>query len=297
MSVREGVKMHTALNTAAIVFALSAASAATAEVMPPPRQNAVVHKYCAVCHTDAARNGGLSLEHFDAAQAPPSLTAMLLSKLTGGVLLRTVKDAPSDARAAAVVDRKTRSGAMGAAGIPIPDKATIDALIQAFAVESEGATDWNVERSTEAVAGASRLTVSTLSEIPSASNVGEAEDYRFIASCNTVTGEGYMQLTWSPVARTGSLTASVDGNAPVQYRVEGSEAMGNGSGAVLHDPSAVALAENKRGQSITGLPFPGRSLTVSDLFPGEAVTFSFANLPQDARRELSACFRGADSSN
>jgi len=35
-----------------------------------------------------------------------------------------------------IIDKKIRSGAMDAAGIPIPDKATIDALVHAFAVES-----------------------------------------------------------------------------------------------------------------------------------------------------------------
>jgi hypothetical protein len=34
---------------------------------PAAQQNALVQRYCAVCHTDAAKNGGLSLEHFDAA--------------------------------------------------------------------------------------------------------------------------------------------------------------------------------------------------------------------------------------
>ena len=120
---------------------LSATPVSAAELMPPAQQNALVHKYCTVCHTDAAKNGGLSLEHFDVAQAPPSLTAMLLSKLTSGVLLKTVKESPSNPTAAAFVDQKMKAGAMGAAGIPIPDKAVIDALIHALAVESQGATE------------------------------------------------------------------------------------------------------------------------------------------------------------
>jgi hypothetical protein len=250
-----------------------------------------------VCHTDAAKNGGLSLEHFDAAQAPPSLTAMLLSKLTGGVLLKTVREAPSNASAAAFIDKKMRSGAMGAAGIPIPDKATIDALIHAFAVESAGAMDWTVERSKSAAASAPMLTVSILREMPSAKNAGEAEVYRLIVSCNSATQEGELQLAWSPVAQSGTLAASVDGNVAAQYRVEGSEKMGNGSGVELHGLAALVLAKTKRGVSRTGLPFPSESLTISDLFPGETVTFSFANLPKDARQEFNACFPGADSSN
>jgi hypothetical protein len=283
--------------SAAVMAVWLATSALAAELMPAPQQNALVQKYCAVCHTDAARNGGLSLEHFDAAQAAPSLTAMLLSKLTGGVLLETVREAPTNASASALVNKKTRSGAMGAAGIPVPDKATIDALIHAFAVESTRATEWTVERSYDAPAGASMLTVSTLREMPSAKNAGEAEAYRLIASCNLATREGEVQLAWSPVAQSGTLAASVDGNAAARYRVEGSEKMGNGSVVVLHGLAALVLADTKRGVSRTGLPFPAESLTISDLFPGETITFSFTDLPKEARREFKACFSGSASSD
>jgi hypothetical protein len=297
--------MHSASNSAhcyqAVILAAMVAGslptpAAAAELMPPAQQNALVQKYCAVCHTGAAKNGGLSLESFDAAQAPPSLMAMLLSKLTGGVLLKTVREVSTNASAAAFVDRKMTSGAMGAAGIPIPDKATIDGLIHAFAVQSAGAMDWTVERS-KAAASAPMLTASILREAPSAKSAGDAEVYRLIASCNSATREGYLQLAWSPVAQSGALAASVDGNPAVRYRVEGSEKMGNGNGVVLHGLAALMLAETTRGLSSTGLPFPAGSLTISDLFPGETLTFSFADLPKDARQEFNACFPGAVSSN
>jgi hypothetical protein len=284
------VRSWLALAFAAVMSGYLTIPARSAELMPTAQQNALVRKYCAVCHTDAAKNGGLSLEHFDAAVAPPSLTAAMLSKLTGGLLLKTVWEAPSNASAAALLDKKMRSGAMGAAGIPIPDTVTIDALIHAFAVESAGALDWTAERSKDTASGAPVLTVSTLREMPSARNAGEAEVYRLIASCNSATQEGSMQLAWAPAAQTGTLAASADGNAAAQYRVEGSETMGNGSGVVLHGSAAVALAETKRGAPPTGLPFPAESLTISDLFAGETVRFSFSNLPADARREFNACF-------
>jgi len=255
--------------------------APAAELMPVPHQNALVWQYCAVCHTDAARNGGLSLEHFDAAHAAPSLLAMMLSKLTGGVTLDMARAAGANAKATALVDMKMRSGAMGAAGIPIPDKATIDAFIHAFAVGSIVATEWTVERAKEGTG----LTASILREAPSTTNAGEAEVYRLIASCNAATREGAVQLAWSPVPQSGTFTASVDGNAAVTLRAEGSEKMGNGSGVVLHGLAALMLSETKR-----GLPLPAESLTISDLFPGETITFPFANLPRDARRELAACF-------
>src|SRR5262245_22542200 len=191
----------------AMLVAFAAANAATVSdgIMPAAQQNALVRKYCAVCHTDAAKNGSLSLEHFDAGKAPPSLIAMMLSKLTGGVALKTVREVPVNPGAAAVVDNKMRSGAMGAAGIPKPDKATIDELIRAFAEESAGATAWNVERSTDAKESIARLTVSTLRELSRPGKESEAEVYRLTAACSTVTREGYMQLTWSPVPQSGSL--------------------------------------------------------------------------------------------
>ncbi len=57
--------------------------ALSAELLPG-QQNPLVQKYCAVCHTDAVKNGGLSLEHYDAEDANPALAAMLLIKLKGG---------------------------------------------------------------------------------------------------------------------------------------------------------------------------------------------------------------------
>src|SRR5688572_5757599 len=184
MYVLEGNEMHSALfgtcgHNAVVLAAVAVVCLATpvlaAEVMPFAQQNTLVGKYCAVCHTDAAKNGGLSLEHFDAAQAPPSLTAMLLSKLTGGVLLKTAREAPVNITVAAYLDKKVASGAINAAGIPLPDKATIAALVQAFAIESAGATEWMVERSKHAVAGTPIVTASILQEVPSTSKPDEAE--------------------------------------------------------------------------------------------------------------------------
>ena len=48
--------------------------------MPAAEQNALVKRYCAVCHSDAAGNGGLSLEHYDAAHRDPGLAAMILPR-------------------------------------------------------------------------------------------------------------------------------------------------------------------------------------------------------------------------
>jgi hypothetical protein len=81
-------------------FALAAALGATliaAEPAALDQQNSFVKTHCAVCHSDRANNGGLSLEGFDAAVATPSLAAMMLSKITSGTALATV-DAASQIR-------------------------------------------------------------------------------------------------------------------------------------------------------------------------------------------------------
>src|SRR3954462_7574528 len=96
-----------------IVLLLAAATLQAADLMPYEQQTALVMKYCAVCHTDAARNGGLTLQHFDASKLDPSLAAMLVAKL--------------------------RTGAMGASGIPRPDESVTQALTAALAAESTGA--------------------------------------------------------------------------------------------------------------------------------------------------------------
>ena len=74
------------------------------DAMPVAQQNLLVQKYCAACHDDVKMVAGFSLQHFDAADPDPGLTAMLLSKM--------------------------KDGAFGAAGIPVPDKPTTAALLQ-----------------------------------------------------------------------------------------------------------------------------------------------------------------------
>jgi hypothetical protein len=257
---------------ASILFGalLTAPAAFAADAMPLARQNALVAKYCAVCHTDAARSGGLSLEHFDAAQAPPSLAAMMVSKLTGGASLETARTVASDPRAAALVSKKMRSGAMGAAGIPIPDIATIDALIAALTSEAEDSQQWSVSfadpRSKQPFVSAS-----ILREAMPATNPGEAGMYRLVVGCNADTGEGSMQLAWAPAAKTGSLSAAFDGKKPLTYMVEGSDLMMGSLGPML---------------------LPAQTLAIGDLFPDQKVEFPFRDLPRAARQALAACFPG-----
>jgi hypothetical protein len=60
--------------------------------------------------------GGLSVQHFDAARPDPTLTAMLLSKITNGHTPKDVSAADS-----AEVLKMMKASAMGAAGQGVPD--------------------------------------------------------------------------------------------------------------------------------------------------------------------------------
>lgn len=259
------------------VACLAVPAASGLEPMSVAQQNELVHKYCAVCHTDAYPRGGLSLEHYDAAVAAPSLAAMMLSKLTNGVSLKTVQSASTDPEADGIVSSKMKRGAMGAAGLPIPDLPVVGAFIYAFAAQA--ATDkWHVstrENVTTASIAAEVLSWKTI--------LREAATYRLIVTCDAATGDGAMQLAWSPEPRSGTLIAVADGGAPRGIAVaEGTETMGNGSTAIAGS-AAVTLYEG------TSMSLPAKTLEFSNLFPYQTATFRFDTLAPETRQRLSAC--------
>ena len=223
--------------------------------MPAAEQTALVKKYCAVCHTDAAKNGGLSFEHYDAGKRNPPLAAMILSKLN--------------------------SGAMGAAGKGLPDKAAQEAWLKSTREQAVGAHLWFVSRE------AGVVSASIVREVPLREQVSSGHPvYRISVTCDPVTGAGQMQLTWSPQPQTArTLAASVDGSGPIDFRIEGKESMGNG-GTAQTGHASVVLSAGKGGE----LALARRSLTIRDLFPGESVEFPFSDLDQSARSELRRCF-------
>ena len=235
--------------------------ALAAETMPTAQQNAMVQKHCAVCHTDAARNGGLTLQHFDAAHVDPSLAAMLASKLKGG--------------------------AMGAAGLPKVDHAIVEALIAALTAESSGADQWTITQAPDSATQQPVLTASILRTLSASPSRRDPSLYRLVIACNATTQRGEMQLSWAPSSNDGALTASVDGHAPKIFRSDAKGKMGNGSPGTAEPASAL----------LRDLAIPTQSLKISDLFPGETVTFPFAELPDSAHQALSKCFTGGQSTS
>ena len=223
--------------------------------MPAAEQNALVAKYCAVCHTDAAMNGGLSLQRYDAAKRDPGLAAMILSKLN--------------------------NGAMGAAGNGVPDKAAQQAWLDSTREQAAGASEWFVSRED------GRVSAGIVREVPPREPGSTVLPvYRLSVVCSPSTGVGEMQLTWSPQPQTGrTMTASVDGNAPVEYKIDGRESMGNG-GTVQTGHASVLLSNGKGGK----LALANQTLTVRELSPGETVGFPFSELDQQARAEFRKCF-------
>jgi hypothetical protein len=216
--------------------------------MPPAEQNALVKRYCAVCHTDAARNGGLSLEHYDAAKRDPALAAMMLTKLN--------------------------NGAMGAAGNGVPDKAAQQAWLESTTEQAAGAMEWFVSRDGGAVSA------SMVREAPPRKpGSTDAPLYRVRVSCQVSTGAGQMELTWAPQPQTDrAMTASVDQNAPVEYAIEGRESMGNGTKARTGRASVLLS-----GGSGPKLGLANQSLTIRELFAGETIAFPFSELDSKTR--------------
>jgi hypothetical protein len=260
MILRASTFAAAGLMTAAVTAVTASPSANPAgAVMPVAQQNELVKRYCAVCHTDASGNGGLSLEHFDAARPDPGDAAMIVSKM--------------------------KSLAFGAAGIPPPDKATQEAVIAALSTAAAGANEWTVSRREHANAKAPIVTVSVVQGVPSTANQGEPDLYRLTLTCRNDARDGEMQLAWSPnVPSNGRvMSAAADGQAPVTYKVEGTEKMGNGTGGTS-GPGSIILKT---------MPLPARTLTISNLFDDQTVVFPFSQLPSAARQALSTCFVGS----
>jgi hypothetical protein len=249
------------------------------EIMPAAQQNSVIGKYCAGCHSDALMYGGLSVQHFDAGYPEPAVAAMLVSKLTGGHSPDEVNTAAHNPDSAATILGFMKTGAMGAAGLGVPDEPTQLAFVQALTAEAAGAEQWD-SRVTEKP----ELTATILRQLPSTKFAGKIDMYRLILTCRAATHEGEIKLAWANgVPEEGrEMTVAVDGKAPFTHKVEGGKKQGNGA----NGPGATILYPSPE----TTMPFPTKSLTIKNVFPDETVVFPFESLSETVRRDLSACF-------
>jgi hypothetical protein len=239
--------------------------AVVGDTMPVAEQNALVHRQCAFCHNDARMAGGFSLDHFDAGRPDPSLVAMLLSKLTR-LSLEQVEAAQNDTDAAALVVERLKTGAMGAAGRGVPERATQEALVSALSAEAAGATNWTV------ITQGPLLTAGILRELPSTTYPGNTDMFRLRLTCNADTREAEIQVGWADAAPEEGrpMSVAVDGKPPLTVKAEGGKKQGNGK----YGPGSVILP----------IALPVQTLTIGNLFPDETVEFPLGDLPQTVRQ-------------
>jgi hypothetical protein len=81
------------------------------------------------------------------------------------------------------------------------------------------------------------------------------------------------------------MTVSADAHTPIEYRIDGTESMGNG-GTMQAGHASILLSDGGK------LGLPDGSLTIRGLFPGESVEFLFRDLDQETRTKLRRCFSG-----
>jgi cytochrome c553 len=245
-----------------VINSITADRASVGNSMPLAQQDALVKKYCVVCHNDRKLVGGMSLEHFDPAHPDPSIAGMMVSKLT--------------------------SGAMGAAGVPLPDPATEKALIEALRAEEAGAEaatgGWAIKSNASPLPPPPppTVTASMFREVSSPANDGLATVYRLTVDCvKTIdTSEaGTASASHPAEMKLTADRAAEAGSVPFAYDVDG-----------VTGSSSIRYVTTPNSSSVNFvMPLPSHSLTIRNLFPDETVTFPFDGLNPDLRRILSTC--------
>jgi hypothetical protein len=234
-------------------------------------QNAIVQKYCAVCHDDAKRMGGLTLQNFDAARPDPNVAGMMVSKLDGG--------------------------GMGAAGIKQPDRPTVTALRSALAAHSVDARNaaggWTFRSFNDPTTKRPLVTATMMQEV--AGHAGQSGGYELTITCE----------------KTSDLSQGGNASGPAGMRLatyikQGPDASVTGRqmlGAVgrsipfeLDGRSVGAAVQYVRQDNVVAakfvMPLPSHTLTIRNLFPGETVSFPFGQLTPALREVLSTCVAG-----
>jgi hypothetical protein len=233
------------------------------DAMPLSQQDALVKKYCVVCHDDAKLIGGMSLEHFDPAHPDPNIAGMMVSKL--------------------------QYGAMGAAGVPMPDPATISGLIDALAARAGGAETatggWTLKSNASPLPPPPppTITASIHEEVHSPANAGKSTVYFLTLTCVKTPDTSKAAIASASHLAEMRLTAdrpmAAAGSWPLKYDVDG----------IAGRTSITYVTDDDSGSATFVIPLPSRSLTIRNLFPGETVTFPFGGLNPELRRILSTC--------
>lgn len=226
------------LSNSVFVFSLSQANAAELDFpvtkLSTAQQNEMMQKYCVMCHLDSAMNGGLSLEHFDAATVSPALAAILANKFTTGVPLEEILQAEIDPLTIEAIEAGKKMGApsvMNIAGLPLPGESEINGFIVAMATKGQYANQWHVLQDGENIT-ADVVRVTAIPGIEASRELG----FRLSLTCDKQNKEGEILLSWSPAPRHGELEAIVDGHAPLTFVLDHEEPMANGAPSTSPPP-------------------------------------------------------------
>jgi hypothetical protein len=211
----------------------------------------------------------LVLESFDAERPDPGIARMMRVKIAD-------------------------DGALGAAGIPKPDAATIDALVSALgAAADEGAETmgrWRAYVAEEGRNGHSLITARIVQPAHRGVATRSVAAYELTLTCGGKSRKSDVSLARENIdAVTGTFPSGATGvlTAPVSVIVDDAQ---NHSTASSLMPASAALL-----QSLPVLPM--RTLTIQPAaFPEESVTFPFADLTSPVRQLLGWCFNGAEPS-
>jgi hypothetical protein len=236
--------------------------------MPVGQQNELVQKRCALCHSGANPKGGLLLEHFDAAVPDPAVARMMLIKIA-------------------------KDGAISAAGAPVPDDTTREGLVSALSAAADRAPSdgWRVDLGGDPKGGHNIVTASIL-QAASATDAQSAV-YELSVRCGGRTHRG--ELTLATYSRKGpdvpmtdrALSPASDGSVRFTYKVDANP-----------DESAwLYVARNNTSAPMALMPIPAQTLTISNLFSGESVSFPFDRLSPIVRRQLATCVPGGPTAD
>jgi len=260
----------------ALSLMLAASPAFADGTLTAETQNNLQTLYCVACHDTRQMQGGLDLSSFDSAKPDAAIAYMMASKL--------------------------RSGAIGAAGIPIPDEATNDAWLAALVEQGKTMTEethgWTFSLGSDPAKHKPLVIASTTQEVPSTE--GGTRVYQLTLTCHMDDTRGAnMELA---VFHKDGPQSPAEVSAITLFRFSGAmsyEIDGKAKEGFFYpwQDNRFYASLKKVTYADLGVPqfpvaLPERSLAIHDLFPGETVAFSFDGWSKTVRGIMSVCFSG-----